>query len=288
MKTAFYSYFSNLVLKDGIEKAAEYAANLGFSAVEFIDVYPKPHVCPDPEAAREYKATLNAHGLTVACYSVGIPLIQPGNADYDSESAVRYLEETAKIASELGSPFLHHTLIPRFDNGIGVQSIDFPAVLEQLLPYTCRVADTCAELGLTTLYEPQGFFVNGKDNFPEFYRKMKCLGKRVGVCGDTGNPVFCAWRPEDFYRELAAEIMHVHIKNYRLNTVNPQRKSYTATDGTTITPCFLDEGDIDLRFCLDTLKGLGYDGAVALEDEYIGDITECLRRDLITLSGYIS
>ncbi|MBR2460597.1 MAG: sugar phosphate isomerase/epimerase [Clostridia bacterium] len=286
MDISMYSYFSDAVEQYGIKKAAEYAANLGFSSVEFIDCYPRHHVVADEATAREYKNILDSYGLRVSCFSVGTNVIIPGNPAFDSEAAVSYLIQSAQVAAILGSPFLHHTLIVGLKHTPDTYENDFDAVTERLLPYTRRVADACNSLGLTTLYEPQGIYVNGKNNFPAFYRRMKSYNSNVGVCGDTGNPLFLDWRPEEFYRELAEEIKHVHIKNYRLAQSDSERSRYISLSGVRFSPSPLDDGDIDLQCCMNILKESGYTGAISLENEYTGEITSCLKADLSALRKY--
>ena len=148
---------------------------------------------------------------------------------------------------------------------------DFKAVTERLLPHVCRIADRCAEFGITALYEPQGFYVNGKERFPEFYRAVKEKCSDVGICGDIGNPYFSDWRGEDFVTEMASEIRHVHLKDYRLysaDTLPDGVKAYTSMNGTILQPVLMGKGDIDIPYCLDTLKKAGYNGALAFESEY--------------------
>lgn len=276
MNLSMYSGFSDIVKKDGIKKAAETARKLGFDSVEFLDVQSSPPLIADEATAKEYRRILEDNGLTVACFSFGINVFDPENPDYDSDTAVKQLIHSAKMAAILGSPYFHHTLVfglRKKENH--VSDIDF--VINGLLPHTCKVADVCDSLGVTTLYEPQGMYINGASNFPAFYRAMKGLGKNVGVCGDTGNPLFCDWRPEDFYRDMISEIKHVHIKDYRIYTDNAPDgvKSYTSIGGTRIGPVLLGKGDINIPYCLDLLKNSGYKGAISLEGEYspIDDIT---------------
>ena len=59
-------------------------------------------------------------------------------------------------------------------------------ILPALLERACAVAAYANSLGLTVLYEPQGFYVNGLDGFTRFFEEMKQRGYRIGVCGDVG------------------------------------------------------------------------------------------------------
>lgn len=285
MKTAIYSRFSDMVSELGIKKTAEFAQKKGFSAVEFIDIQGAPYSVPNKEAAKEYRTALDAYGLKVACYSVGINLIRPGVPEYDSGAAVEALRHAAEMAAILGSPFLHHTLIITLNAG-ALDILPYEKAKEKLLPLTLQVADIANSLGITALYEPQGFYINGKDNFSDFYQAVKSSGKKVGVCGDLGNPLFRDWYPVDFIKTMAYEIKHVHIKDYKLFAPNEADGiKYRSKDGIGLLPVPIGKGDVDIYSCLDLLSQSGYNGYLSLESEYTGDYGNEMTADLDYLSS---
>lgn len=280
MKISMYAGFVDILAEKGIEAAADIARELGCEAVELIDICGRPSFVSDAERAEKYREVLASRGLGVACYSVAVDLIRPEEPEYDSEAALEYIFHSARMAKALGSPFLHHTLIKNFRYDPRSYERDFDTVLEKLLPYAIRVADECERLGLTVLYEPQGLYFNGRERFGKFYSEMKRLGKRVGVCGDMGNSLFCDWRPENFYATMIDEIKHVHVKDYQLPAVAPEgRRVYRSMGGQSITACPFGEGDVDLGLCFDLLREIGYDGALSLEGEY-SDYAEQMRADI--------
>ena len=103
MQFTMYSRFNPTLAKLGADATADYAANLGFSSVEVLETTSPGHpsVIPDRETAKNIRRIFSEHGLTVACYSVGTCI-------YRSPEAEESLKYQAEIASELGSPFLHH------------------------------------------------------------------------------------------------------------------------------------------------------------------------------------
>ena len=275
MKISMYAWFVDIVAREGIERAADIARELGCEAVEFIDIYGREPSVPAEETARKYREVLKSRGLSVACYSVATDLIKPDEPDYDSEAVLEFLFHGAQMAAAIGSPFLHHTLIRNFLYEEATYTKDFSSVLERTLPYAERVADYCESLGLTTLYEPQGLYFNGKERFQEFYYRMKKLGKRLGVCGDMGNSLFCDWRPEDFYASMIDDIKHVHAKDYvYADVISEGERIYTSMGGKKIRACPFGEGDVDLGYCFDLLSKKGYSGAVSLEGEYKAPIEQ--------------
>lgn len=256
MYYAIYDPFTELVRTRGVEEAALYARKHGFRAVEFLGTFHPP--VPDVEAAREARRILEAHGLTVACYSVGSML-------YRKPAAEEELKYHAEIAAALGSPFLHHTLVPWLQPL--PEDPPFDAVLEDILPRAARVAAYAEGIGLRCLYEEQGYYVNGMEPFGRYLSEIKRLCPHVGVCGDLGNILFADERPEDFLRVFAADIFHVHVKDYRVSppTESTGARALRSRGGMVLTDVPLGEGVVDAAACLSILREAGYDGALALE-----------------------
>lgn len=289
MKIAMYSCFSDLVRQKGIEAAADAALAFGCEAVEFIDIHGRPSVIKNEEEAREFRRVLDAKGIKVACYSVGVNLALPEMSGYDSDAAEQYVCHCAKMAALVGSPYLHHTLVTGLNYDEKSYVRDFGKVAQMLLPHACAIADFCNSLGLTVLYEPQGVYVNGRENFTEFYNEMKRRGKRVGVCGDMGNPLFCDWRPEEFFEELASEIRHIHAKDYRLanaDELHGSVRAYSSVGRKKIIPVPFGEGDVDIPRCIAAVRTQGYNGAIALEGEY-HDVNKEIPLDVAAVKRFI-
>ena len=146
------------------------------------------------------------------------------------------------------------------------------------------MADYCASLGLTVLYEPQGNYVNGLDGFPRFYDEMKRRGHRVGVCGDTGNCLYVGCDPVAFFARYAADIRHVHVKDLlpesdALNRHNAPRSRRwdRIRDGSLVTEAYLGDGGVDLDGCMRELSRAGYDGVYSIETFYWNTLTVSLR-----------
>jgi len=108
MNFTMYTRFSDIIAESGIEKAAEYAKNLSFTSVEMFEavVAGGKYVIPDVSVAKDAKAALKERGLSVACYSVYADIWQ-------SEETVNNLMRLVEIAGEIGSPYFHHTLLPK-------------------------------------------------------------------------------------------------------------------------------------------------------------------------------
>ena len=192
MEFAMYAGFSDVLKEKGAAVAAERAAELQVTAVEMFEFAGAgyPSVIPGRESARKVRAALKARGLHVCCWSAYADL-------YTDAEAEASLCRQAELASEIGSPFLHHTLLPWLELGEG--SPAFEEAVEKAVDAAARIAKYAEPLGITCIYEDQGMYINGVENFGIFLREMKNRCKNVGVCGDMGNIFFVDEKPEDFF-----------------------------------------------------------------------------------------
>lgn len=275
MRISMMSFFRNYAIDENFEKALDIAKEVGCDGIEILEAYKYAEVVPDMQTALEYKKLLDKKGITLECYTVGASLIRPEDENYDSEGALQFVLKYVEIAKAMGARFFQHTLIGNavYDKDTYVE--DFDSILEKLLPFAYKIADVCNKLGMTVLYEPQGVYVNGKENFTKFYNAMKNAGKNVAVCGDMGNPFACDWRPEDFFDSFKHEIKHIHTKNLYIFPPNEEvQGAGVSKSGTKRLPSPLFEGSTDIRYCIKTMMDLGYDDCISLEGYYTDFLKE--------------
>lgn len=277
MKLVNYFKFNSDIYEKGIEYAIEHTVELGLDAVEFLgDVPHDERFLPDAEAAVKVAERLRSYGLTTACYSLGANLFAP-----DIKAAEREFYFHAEIAAALEAPYLHHTLYMPFNRPAGAPTYD--EMLRLILEPATHVADYCAMQGLGCLYEPQGVYFNGLAGFSTLLQEMQGRCNNVAVCGDMGNPLFAAEHPNEFFAQYAAQMKHVHIKDYYYRDAPTGEGEWLRTDGGRwISPARLGDGDIDVAYCLGELQKVGYSGALALEFE--GD-DDTIRASIRYLKG---
>lgn len=274
MNVSMYAYFSSMLYKKGIDCAIDFARKKGFSSVEFLEIpnASRPLRIASVEQATEIKQALDQNGLSVACYSVGITVLDPATAT-PIERNVGELLQAVEIAAALGSPYFHHTLILNTSVTRHKDYLPFDALLDPLVSVALPIAKKANALGIKVLYEPQGFYVNGLDNFGAFYNRMKAEGCNVGVCGDLGNSLFVDVDPVDFVRTFGHEICHVHLKDYQTKPLAAPEETQSI-GGNKLTQVILGDGCIDLNACFSLLREVGYSGAYALEGSYPDDAVE--------------
>lgn len=243
MNLSFYFGFMQSLLENGAAETAKYARSIGCRSAEVLDSCGDDRPRITPAMAKEIRARLEDGGLPMACYSVGVQL-------YGSDGAEECLKRHAETAAALGSPYLHHTLIlqPPADHP------PVPDALEAVAERAARVAECAGSFGLTVLYEDQGRYVNGIENFGAFFANMKSRCDNVGVCADIGNIIFSGDSPEDFLRTFLPHIRHVHVKDYRRTPSG-------------VIPTVFGQGDINIPACIHILREGGYTGALGCEVE---------------------
>lgn len=285
MELSMYPFFTDILRREGPAEAVGFARECGFSGIEILESV-RPGSMPlfkeDGQIA-ELKRLLDENSMGCTCYSVSISILSDELGPDRDLSGVAVLKSCAERAKLLGSPFLHHTLTigytPSADRVDTVTEI-----LPDLLECAGEVASYCGELGLTVLYEPQGYYINGLDGFPRFYDEMKRRGYAVGVCGDTGNSLYADCNPVDFFARYAADVRHVHIKDIQVEnaTVNrgntpPSRRWDVSRGGIYLTDTFLGDGSVDLEACMGHLHRVGYAGAYSIETFYWNNLSVSLK-----------
>lgn len=260
MKFTMYANFTEMVAEKGIEYAAQYAVEKGFSSVEFLVNAHKPESYPiaDLESAKYAGQVLEQAGLTVACYSVCVDLLN--NREIETE-----MKKHVELAAQLGSPYLHHLLIP--DIELSEDPRENEARIDYIVEAAGRIADYAALFGVVCIYEDQGNYVNGVQGFGNFWEKMKQRSKNVGICGDLGNVVFVGETPEPFFRTFVKEICHVHVKDYlwKKAAVAPGKYWEKGIGDNWFRDTLVGDGIIDFEACLKVLNEAGYEGNYALE-----------------------
>lgn len=279
---SFYIGFNEMLAARGAAETAEYARKMGFSSVEILESAAPGHpmAIPDTKAAKEVRRVLDSYHLQTACYSVGCDV-------YHNDEAVQSLKKQAEIAAALGCPYLHHTLSPSL-------------VMPNPAPDPKEVLDACAEaavsvaryaktLGVRCIYEDQGMYVNGCENFGYFYDEVRRAADNAGICGDVGNILFVDASPVSFFSAYAKDICHVHIKDYlyKETPVSPGRYWMPTRGGAWLRDTTVGSGVIDFGGCIDILKQADYRGAYALELCHPEPFDDGVRQAMAYLERYL-
>lgn len=251
-----YTTFYFTELKSGFFEACASAKRLGLSYVELLDFIPRGgKALFEKYDVEEMKEALAAHDLSLSCYSLGASLYTD-----DEQALLRDVKRHVRLAHALGSPYFHHTLT------LGINAtpdtLPYNEVLARVTPLAERIAGEVNDLGMTCLYEPQGYYFNGISGLERLLYTMRGEGYDVGICADTGNPLFVDCAPKDVFAHFKDDIRHVHIKDYVINGCKTE--NLTAS-GDYLDDCRLGRGIAGVDACLDILTSSGYSGNASLE-----------------------
>lgn len=264
MKFAMYYGFSERLKSQGCREAVDEAKKLGFSAVELLaDLISENPDNPvkDVLEARQLKALLEQEGLSVCCYSVCVNLWKNPGAE---QAMYRQIE----IAAELGSPYVHHTLLPWLT--LPEHAPGYNEAVGEITESAARIADYAKSFGIRCIYEDQGFYFNGIEGFGGFFREMKKRCRNIGICADLGNILFVREKPEDFLMAFGQDVCHVHVKDYLYKqTMTAPGKYWLKTDADSwLRDTMIGDGIVDFEQCMKVLKNRNYTGYFSLENTH--------------------
>lgn len=253
MKTGIFSLPDR---KMTFREAVDYAKMLGLDAIE---PYPNGELTqPDTDAARRIADYAAEQGIGVCCFSMGADLVSG-----DVKAEIERLKRYADVAAALGSPYLHHTLYPQLNFGIG--SIPFKQALSRAVAGVREVYDYAEQQGVKCLYEDQGFYFNGVERFDDFLGEVN---RDVGVVLDMGNILFVGEKPEAFAARFAPLIRHVHAKDYLSKDgalPSPGPGWYVTRGGGYLRGTVIGHGVVNFQRVFGILQSAGYDGYFSME-----------------------
>lgn len=272
MEFAMYTLFSKIARTDGWETATDTAKSFGCTYIETLDNTDasQKRLFNSIDDAYAAQHILERKGLKAACCSVFTNL-------YKNPDAVNSLKFQAETTAALGSPFLHHTLLPWFESQDGLP--EFDEAMEIAIDAAEEIAKHAEKFGITCIYEDQGFYINGIDNYRIFIEEMKRRCSNVGVCGDMGNCMFDDTSGEDFFKAFKKDIKHVHAKDYfQKHTVEcPGKGWFRSKKGVWLADAPMGEGVINISSCMDILKHAGYRGPISIESSDVSHSINYLK-----------
>ena len=256
---SLYSGFSDLIRERGIEHAADFAKDCGYTGVEILLLASGDSMIPDEATAREYRQALEKRGIRVACVSCAASLVDESDPKVCDKKTVDRLLKCADFAKAIGSPLLMHTL--HFH--LCKPKVSYDEIYGAITEGSKIVAEHAGELGLTVIYEPQGMLFNGYEGFIRFIRDMKALCHNTGVCLDVGNTYWVDEEPYDLINEVCRDVKLVHLKDYVIDDVDTGMR---ALSGKAITEVPIGEGIIDFKRIVSALDTCGFSGYYSIED----------------------
>ena len=285
MKISVSSYSFSQYIRQGkltqldcVAKAKE----MGFDAIEFIDLDGAPDLEAQKEYARKIRMEADRVEIEINAYTIGGCLYKETREEMDAEIA--RLKGQVEVAAILGAKVMRHDVCYQLTKSGDGRSFDM------MLPY---IADNAREitayaqtLGVKTCTENHGYIAQDSDRVERLFNTVH--HENYGLLVDMGNFVCADENPQTAVSRVAPYAIHVHAKDmlYRSEPTGDgwgMTRACNYFKGTVV-----GEGDVPVKKCLQILKRAGYDGYVSIEFEGSGDCIEGNGRGLNNLRKMIA
>ncbi len=288
MKIGVSSYSFAAYLRDGrmdLFGAIKKAAELGFDGIEFSGVGVPATDSQCLPTAQKIKAACSDAGLPVASYTIPADFLQ---AEGGWQAEVERLKGEVKVAAELGVKVMRHDATRGFPDGYDGPT-DFDAALPVLADACRAVAEFASGLGVKTMVENHGFFVQDSDRCEALFKAV--AHDNFGWLVDIGNFLCADDDPLAAVKRMAPYAAHCHAKDFHTKpaaAADPGRGWFRSRGGNYLRGSIIGHGNVDVVGCVGAIKVAGYDGWLSIEFEGMEDNIPALEIGLENLRKYVS
>ena len=284
MKISVSTYSFSQLLNSGelnqfscIAKAKE----LGFDAVEFVDILPH-----DGSSERDYAKRLGQEvrrqGLEVSNFTFGADFL---NAAGGAKAEIARVKERIELAVELGATSVRHDATIGLPAGKGYRSFD--SVLPILSDACRQITEYAATLGVRTMVENHGQFCQESSRVEKLVAAVD--HPNFGLLADMGNFLCADEDPTLAFGRIAPYAFYAHAKDFHFKSGsgdNPGPGFFTTRAGNYLRGAIIGHGCVPVRQCLSVLKANGYQGMIAVEFEGLEDCLTGVRLGLDNLRRF--
>ncbi|MEJ6507667.1 MAG: TIM barrel protein [Microbacteriaceae bacterium] len=212
-----------------------------------------------PASAEGVKQELSAFGMSLLGGFIPVVLHDP----QQRVATIEGVRTTAKLFQDAGATkFISSAVV---DMDWSHPEALTKAETTHMAEMFAIIDDICAEHGLEQVLHPHvQTLVETKDDISRVLDSCD-----VHFCLDTGHMAFGGQDPVAFASEAMDRVGHVHLKDIRLDMVQPVLRRevslMAATQAGIFTP--LGQGDVDILGVVQTLEAAGYDGWYVIEQD---------------------
>ena len=262
---AGYINAGKMTQADCVEKAAE----MGFDAVEFIDL--TPH---DGSSLEKYAETIrkraDAAGIEISTYTVGACLIK--NTPEETAAELERVKRQIDVAAILGVTKMRHDA---YFSQTKYRSFDLS--LPELAENCRALTEYAKSVGVRTMVENHGFVCQDSDRLERLFNAVN--HENFGLLVDMGNFLCVDEDPAVAVSRLASYAIHVHLKDFKIYPHSLGESGGILTRGcNTIKGTAVGDGDVPIKQCIDVLKRVGYNDVFSIEFEGAGDCVEGIAK----------
>ena len=251
-KSIFFNHLLDMSRQENqpIEKAVEFAANLGFAGADVI--------WSTPEKLFETYELLKAFGIHVAEVTRFIEL----SSILDEDDVRQYLDSLSKCDCKIAM------IIPdnRPDDKI------FATVCENIARI-CEIAEGYNISVSVEDFDSADVIISNTTSIKSAFEKVPKFRHSL----DTGNYAFFKESPVEAYELFGDRIIHVHLKDRAFSPTDNENPMPLA-DGTIAYPCALGDGFVEIETVLKLLSKDGYDGYLSVEHFGMNNMKKAIQR----------
>ena len=288
MKVSVSSYSFSQKLNSGeltqfdcIAKAKE----LGFDAIEFVDILPHDGSTKEEYAAR-LKEECDRLEMPVSNYTIGADFLNGCNGNLNEE--IERVKKEVDLAVLVGAHSMRHDATYGFNPGERKYN-GFDSVLPRLAEGCRAVTEYAATKGIKTMVENHGFFCQDSDRVEKLVNAV--AHENFGLLNDMGNFLCADESPAAAIGRVAPYAVYVHAKDFFIKEAqspDPGDGFFRSRCGNFLRGTIIGHGNVPIQQCLSILKAAGYDGYVSIEFEGIEDTFYALKTGLANLRRYIA
>lgn len=277
MKISVSSYSFHQYIRKGLMTQLDCVAKakeMGFDAIEFIDIDGKGDLELQKENARKIRAEADRVGIEINAYTIGACLYQDTREAMDAE--VERLKGQLEVARILGAKVMRHDVC--YTLGKTGASRSFDLMLPFIAENARRVTEYAQTLGIKTCTENHGYIAQDSDRVERLFNAV--AHDNYGLLVDMGNFVCADEEPSRAVSRVAPYAIHVHIKDMLVRELPTGNCKNMTRGGNYFCGTVVGEGDVPVKKCLKILKRAGYDDFVSLEYEGAEDCITGIARGL--------
>ena len=284
MKISVSSYSFNQYIKAGkmtVFDTVAKAHELGFEAIEFIDLPERDNLESQRELAKRIREEADRLGMEINAYTIGANLYRETSEECDAE--VARLCGQLDIAKILGCSVMRHDVCYKLGNTGNSRSFDL--MLPTIAANARRVTEYAETLGIKTCTENHGYIAQDSDRVERLFNAVN--HNNYGLLVDVGNFSCVDENNVTAVSRVAPYAVHVHAKDMAFSS-EPKEGYTLKTRGCNYLKCtYLGGGDVNVKKCIEVLKRAGYDGYVSIEYEGAEDCIEGIKKGLEFLKNII-
>lgn len=258
------------------------AKELGFDAIEFVEIWPHDGSTPE-DYAKRLREECERVGIPAAAFAVGADFLRCE----DLSAEIARVEHLVDIAAILGASKMRHDATIGYPEGTQGNR-GFDASLPVLSDACRQITRYAAEKGVRTMVENHGWFCQDSDRVEKLANMVG--DPNFGLLCDIGNFLDAEEDPITACTRVAPYTIHVHAKDFHWKSgeqTDPGWGFWPTRGGNLMRGAIVGHGIVPVKQCLSVLKAAGFDGDVTIEFEGLEEPELAVSVGLQNLRRYL-